>query len=531
MRVAASGVLDSESGHGRPLAVVHIESSREDRLVADRTFAADGDPTAAGPGGPGVSFDADTRRVVDDADALAGVTRRLQTRLDRQLWLLGRMQGDPLQPEPAQLPELIDIAHRMRRDSESMLLLGGRDPGVRHDAPQGLAGLLAAAAEAAEEPRRVEVRPAPPAAVVPGAATELVHVLAELLDHTTAVYPGASVQVGSHVSSSGSVAVEVRALGADRHDLDALGGQRALDAAERLAGRSRHGIALQRELGGDDLVATITCPRAAVVVEDLGRPVPTSRNGHGSNGRSPRPYAAGLPIEELPARPLTVSSLSGPATELDPVSTADGLDPGRFDPPGLDSPGFDSPGFDPSALPELEPAFAAAPERSRSGSTNGVPTGGSPGVKVDELFGPISAIPVDPDGDPTSTPIFEAIASAWFRDGAAANASTANGTTTTTAEPALDWETPGDREWRAAADKATRTEPTKLTAKGLPVRRPGNQLVPPPRSRSEATEKPAEKVAPEHVRDRLAGYQRGVERGRHRADPGAGAEPGDPEFW
>ena len=27
----------------------------------------------------------------------------------------------------------------------------------------------------------------------------------------------------------------------------------------------------------------------------------------------------------------------------------------------------------------------------------------------------------------------------------------------------LDWETPGDREWRAAAEKAVHEEPTKLT--------------------------------------------------------------------
>ena len=487
--------------------------------MADRTFAADGDPPHADAGARRKPFDVDTRRVVDDADAHAGVTRRLQTRLDRQLWLLERLQGDPLQTEPAELPELIDLARRMRRDSESLLLLAGRDPGVRESAPQELEALLFAAATAAEEPRRVEIAPAPAASVVAGAATEVLHVLAELLDHATAVFPGATVHVAPRVESSGAVIVEVQALGAARHDPDGLGGQRALDAAERLARRSRHGISLQRAFGDGDLVASITCPRAAVLVPERPRSSSAGRNGsNGSNGHSGRNGRdlggdlGGLPIEDLPAHPLAVSSASGPAAELNMVPTPES-------------------GFDPVALPALEPAFAASSERSHNGNGSGNGNGVLPGPrpKLDALFGSIADIPISPDDVLGSTPIFEAIASAWFRDDGSER-SGANGSGN--GAGSLDWETPGDREWRAAAEKATHEEPTKLTARGLPMRRPGGQLVPPPRQRSDiGPSKPAEAVAPEHVRERLSGYQRGVERGRHRAEPGSGTEPGDPEFW
>jgi hypothetical protein len=140
---------------------------------------------------------------------------------------------------------------------------------------------------------------------------------------------------------------------------------------------------------------------------------------------------------------------------------------------------------------------------------------GRPGA--DELFGPL----------PTAvgairTPIFEAVASAWFRDderGAAA-----------------DWATPGDREWRAAAAVANRTDVPTTTASGLPRRNPGDRLVPPPRTSPQTTTPPDERV-PERVRDRLATYQRGLRQGRHRAvdaertDEPAPATEAAPEAW
>jgi len=115
----------------------------------------------------------------------------------------------------------------------------------------------------------------------------------------------------------------------------------------------------------------------------------------------------------------------------------------------------------------------------------------------DELFGPL----------PTSvgvvgTPIFEAVASAWFRDDERGPATD-------------DWNTAGDREWREASARATRTDAPQTTASGLPRRSPGDRLVPPPRA-SRPSAPPDERV-PERVRDRLSTYQRGLQQGRHRA--------------
>ena len=140
-----------------------------------------------------------------------------------------------------------------------------------------------------------------------------------------------------------------------------------------------------------------------------------------------------------------------------------------------------------------------------------LPTRGGRRNSGDELFGPL----------PTSvgtvgTPIFEAVASAWFRDDERGPAT-------------VDWETAGDREWRAAAARATRTDaPPATTASGLPRRSPGDRLVPPPRASRPAA--PPDERVPERVRDRLATYQRGLQQGRHRAAD-APAEAEAPEAW
>jgi hypothetical protein len=130
----------------------------------------------------------------------------------------------------------------------------------------------------------------------------------------------------------------------------------------------------------------------------------------------------------------------------------------------------------------------------------------SRGSGVDELFGPLLDLPIEPMDDRFATPIFEAIASVWFRDDDPAGN-----------EP--DWETPNDAEWRAASERAvSEPRPESLTATGLPRRRPGGQLVPPPLSgRPAPVAGPTERV-PDRVRDRLSTYQRGLRQGRHRSE-------------
>jgi hypothetical protein len=140
---------------------------------------------------------------------------------------------------------------------------------------------------------------------------------------------------------------------------------------------------------------------------------------------------------------------------------------------------------------------------------------------VDELFGSLLDLPLEPIDDRYATPIFEAIASAWFRDPEPATDPEKQGGETNGADP-LNWESPSDGEWQAAAARAAPSDPAPVTRSGLPRRRPGNQLVPP---RVQGTIPTGERV-PDRVRERLATYQRGLRQGRHRA-PGSD----EPNAW
>lgn len=143
-----------------------------------------------------------------------------------------------------------------------------------------------------------------------------------------------------------------------------------------------------------------------------------------------------------------------------------------------------------------------------------------------ELFGPFdSEVPVATD-DMDGTPIFAAVASAWFRDPEAASAppTTALPTAGPNGAPngnaPQNWSTVGDAEFEAARARANRVVESPTTARGLPQRRPGEQMVPP--SRRDAPggasrhASPVERQ-PDRVRNRLASYQRGLREGRHRA--------------
>ena len=218
-------------------------------------FASGGDPVPGGRLGPGRAPYRDHATGYDHAGgyetgydngydnaspypspeaAAVGVARRLQARLDRHLRLLGQ-----LQPEPPQLRELTDTVRRMRRDAESIVLLNGDDPSGHTGGPRRLSEVLDDAAAAAEETWRILVRPAAAATIEPGAAVELMYVLAELLDHVTAAYPDAGIDVASYVTARTGLTVEVSVNSASRYVPDGLGTRRAAVAAEAHARRSR----------------------------------------------------------------------------------------------------------------------------------------------------------------------------------------------------------------------------------------------------------------------------------------------------
>lgn len=465
-------------------------------------------PPSGGPP-PGSPPGSASGPAVDDVGA--DVLHRLRDRVDRNLRLVDRMRADPLAPEPPGLADLIDTARRLRHDAETLLLLAGIDAGARPGAPVRLATLLDEAVDATEEPMRVDVRSGPAATIEPAAATELLHVVAEVVDHVTAIHPGGRIEVSSRTEAQGGIAVEVRTASTTRYDPS---GRRGMAAASRMAQRSVSGLVLRSgppgPAGSTAPIATIHCPAIAVRVQELDHPPMTLA---GLDTR-PEPWTPSpSPSPSLPASPSLPSSNG--YRRVEQATPVRGLPV---------DPLFGELSVDPFGEPPSDPFSPAPRDRTDTdpflavigGATNGRPHRAEP---VDELFGPLVHLPAESEGSSMATPIFEAVASAWFhRD--------------TASEQATDWESPSDREWRAAAERAAAPESTSFTAEGLPRRRPGGRLVA-PRVRDGGggahaqSSAPTDRV-PDRVRERLATYQRGLRQGRHRAEP---SDPGDQAAW
>ena len=116
-------------------------------------------------------------------------------------------------------------------------------------------------------------------------------------------------------------------------------------------------------------------------------------------------------------------------------------------------------------------------------------------------------------------PIYEAVESSWF----SAAVHRTPGPARTAVKAGGQWSSPADEGWRAAQ---TVESPTvgSATEAGLPRRTPKANLIPGAIPSSQPAEMPSRSAA--DVRDRLAGFQRGVTKGRAAASE-AGKPAGD----
>ena len=135
--------------------------------------------------------------------------------------------------------------------------------------------------------------------------------------------------------------------------------------------------------------------------------------------------------------------------------------------------------------------------------------------EVHPLGGPVVAHPNGAARTPASmdedeTPIFRSLRSNWL-------------SSDTGERPWADSEV--DAGWDAA-DRVEATPPTRRTETGLPMRRPGNRLIPGGLS----APAPVQTVRdPEAIRARLAAHAAGVSRGRNAASvPNPSTQEADP---
>lgn len=437
---------------------------------------------------PGASLTGPLPVVVPEAavdGVLLGVIRRLRAQASRQAALAERLRGAESRPGPlADLAELAAVARRSRRDSDTLLVLAGAEPVRRSNGPVPLGQLVGEVLSGTEDAARVVVAPPAAATLDPVAADGLGQVLTELLAHAVATTaPGARIDVGSRWTADGGVAVEVLVAG--------LG--LPADEAEDL----------ELRIAGDHAGEVVAGDRVGLFV--AGRLARRSGLRIGLLTDPAQPPAPGLAL---------VAAVYCPATALlDPAAPA-ALAPADA---GTGAFAFGSGG------PPPEPAAPADPGQGdlplfAAASAAVTPTGDE---GVDALFGPLSQDALL-GGEDSGTPIYAEVASAWFRSGGAHHAGEGD------TEPD-DWG--GAGEWQAAAQRITQPGDAPLTASGLPQRRPGRQMVPPPRGEANGVgvgSSPSPERVPDRVRLRLSSYQRGLREGRHRATDDDAAEPFDP---
>jgi signal transduction histidine kinase len=314
------------------------------------------------------------------------LSRRSQALVERQLQLIEQLESNEQDADQlANLFQLDHLATRMRRNSENLLVLAGTDLAKRNIAPVPMVDVLRAAVSEVESYQRIVVQTPPTATVAGRAASDVVHLLAELLDNATNFSPPDSQVVMSTArATDGSIVVEIadRGVGMAEHELaDAnqrLSGPSSVDVSAsrrmglfvvgRLATRHGIGVRLTSSTGGQGsgLTASVTVP--AHLIPSI-EPVEVSRTAG-------LPLVTGGRAAVPPQRGVNGTARTGGLSAL--IAGTDGTanPTGVFDAPaGGDGQLFTPPpgpaGTPPPALPSRRPGSTLRP-----GSPPGPPEGG-----------------------------------------------------------------------------------------------------------------------------------------------------------
>jgi signal transduction histidine kinase len=239
-------------------------------------------------------------------DMFRNLARRNQSLLQRQLTVLDGMERKATDPDV--LEDLFKMDHlttRMRRHAEGLIILSGAAPGRAWSAPVKLIDVMRGAVAEVEDYARVTVNTQAKAALAGSAVTDVIHLLAELIENATTLSPPfTQVRVGGeNVGNGFAIEIEDRGLGMTPQRLAELNErlssppeinpanteQLGLFVVGQLA--RRHGISVvlrPSPYGGTTAVALI--PRGLIVddgpaaITSGGMPVVTGYgNGYGDS--------------------------------------------------------------------------------------------------------------------------------------------------------------------------------------------------------------------------------------------------------
>ncbi|MEV2244494.1 nitrate- and nitrite sensing domain-containing protein [Streptomyces sp. NPDC049970] len=271
------------------------------------------------------------------------LSRRNQSLIEGQLTLITDLENN--EADPDQLESLFKLDHlatRMRRNGENLLVLAGEEPGRRWNQPVPLVDVLRAASSEVESYERIELTGVPESEIHGQAVTDLVHLLAELLENaTTFSSPQTKVRVTATRLPDGRVMVEIhdKGIGLTAEDfadinhklanpptVDAAVSQRmGLFVVGRLA--DRHGVRVQLRPSGEQAGTT-----SLVMLPDA------ITHGGGGGSAAEGDFTVSSIIPEQQQAPAF-----DPMPQPLPMRTAAelGFDDSRYDTPAADSPQLD----------------------------------------------------------------------------------------------------------------------------------------------------------------------------------------------
>ncbi|MGV9324365.1 sensor histidine kinase [Streptosporangium sandarakinum] len=291
---------------------------------------------------------AELRKAVNKV--FVNLARRSQSLLHRQLTMLEAMEKRAGDPDT--LEELFAIDHlttRMRRHSEGLIILSGAVPGRGWRTPVMVYDVVRAAVEEVEDYQRVTVAVPPGPCVLGTVATDVIHLVAELVENAVVFSPpNTTVRVGGEVVARGyTIEVEDRGLGMAPEEMARLNERLAGPPEFDLTDSDRLGLVVVTQLAARHGIRVTLRPSpfggtTAIVLlpNELMAEPSASRAVHRADAERLSP--GGLPRRVRRAAP----ALTAPSPALTAPSTLSALSDQPPAPP-------DQPSAPPSASPSV----------------------------------------------------------------------------------------------------------------------------------------------------------------------------------
>ncbi|MEV4841124.1 nitrate- and nitrite sensing domain-containing protein [Nonomuraea sp. NPDC049486] len=249
------------------------------------------------------------------------LARRNQALLHRQLSLLDAMERKAEDPDTLEgLFKLDHFTTRMRRHAENLIILSDAAPGRRWRDPVPIFDVVRSAALEVEDYTRVTIQPMPDSPLLTGGAvTDVIHLVAELLENATAFSPpNTSVQVRGLTAANGfALEIEDRGLGVNPGTLEELNAQLVTPPEFDLARSDRMGVFVVSRLAARHGIKVTLRPSpydgtTAIVM------LPTCMLAERAPVSSQLSQSLFEPVRQVPPPPPREVRASGPVRTLDP---------------------------------------------------------------------------------------------------------------------------------------------------------------------------------------------------------------------